>query len=168
MARRPGREATVALQVLTDAGVAFRTHAFEHDPRAGSFGTEAANALGVDPRRVLKTLVVATGDGAGELAAAVVPVSATLDLKAAANALGVKRVALADAQRAERATGSRVGAISPIGLRGVRRVLLDASAATHATVLVSAGRRGLEVELTPTDLAHVADALVVQIARDEA
>lgn len=166
MAHRSGREATAALQALADAGVASRTHAFEHDPRAESFGTEAAEALGVDPRRVLKTLVVTTGDGAGDLAAAVVPVSATLDLKAAATALGVKRVALADAQRAERVTGSRVGAISPIGLRCVRRVLLDDSAAAHATVLVSAGRRGLEVELTPTDLAHVADALVVAIARD--
>lgn len=165
MTRRTGREATPALQALAEAGIEARTHSFEHDPRVVSFGTEAADALGVDPARVLKTLVVSTGDGAGELAAAVVPVSATLDLKAAATALGVKRVALAETRRAERATGSRVGAISPIAVRGVQRVLLDASACAHATVLVSAGRRGLEVELAPTDLAAVCDASVVAIAR---
>ena len=84
---------------------------------------------------------------------------------ATAAALGVKRVALVDPRRAERATGARVGAISPIGIRGVRRLLLDASAAGHSTVLVSGGRRGLEVELDPADLARVCEALVVAIAR---
>ncbi len=165
MARRSGREATGALQLLADAGVASRTHVYEHDPRVGSYGLEAADALGVDPGRVLKTLVVTTGGSAGDLVAAVVPVSTTLDLKATAAALGVKRVALVDPRRAERATGARVGAISPIGIRGVRRLLLDASAAGHSTVLVSGGRRGLEVELDPADLARVCEALVVAIAR---
>ncbi|GAA2070497.1 Cys-tRNA(Pro) deacylase [Aeromicrobium halocynthiae] len=164
MARRPGRKATAALQVLAAAGVEAHIHTFEHDPRAASFGAEAADALGLDPRRVLKTLVVTTG--AGDLAAAVVPVSATLDLKATATALGLKRVALAEPRRAERVTGSRVGAISPIGVRGVRRVLLDGSALAHGSVLVSAGRRGLEVELDPHDLVRVCDALVVPIARE--
>ena len=161
MARRTpgGTPATVALE---RAGVAFTLHAYDHDPRAESYGAEAAAALGVDPARVLKTLLVTT---AGSLAVAVVPVSGTLDLKAMARALGTGRVAMADVADAERATGYVVGGISPIGQRRAHPTVLDASALDHPTVLVSAGRRGLDLEIAPADLVVVTGATTAQVGR---
>ncbi|MFC0597076.1 Cys-tRNA(Pro) deacylase [Streptomyces palmae] len=154
-----GTPATVA---LTAAGTAFTVHSYDHDPAAPSYGAEAAEALGVDPGRVFKTLV-ATVDEA--LTVAVVPVSATLDLKALAAAVGGKRAAMADPAAAERTTGYVRGGISPLGQRKRLPTVLDASADEHPTVCVSAGRRGLEVELAPADLAALTGAVVAPIAR---
>ncbi|MEU5163658.1 Cys-tRNA(Pro) deacylase [Streptomyces sp. NPDC020875] len=154
-----GTPATVA---LTAAGTAYTVHAYEHDPASASYGDEAARALGVGPDRVFKTLVA---DVDGELTVAVVPVAGQLDLKALASAVGGKRAAMADPAAAERTTGYVRGGISPLGQRKRLRTVLDASAADHATICVSAGRRGLEVELSPTDLASLTAATLAPIAR---
>ncbi|MGK5631333.1 Cys-tRNA(Pro) deacylase [Streptomyces sp. URMC 123] len=155
-----GTPATVA---LSRAGADFTVHAYEHDPAAGlPYGEEAARALGVAPERVFKTLV-AEVDGA--LTVAVVPVAGSLDLKALAAAVGGKRAALADPAAAERATGYVRGGISPLGQRRRLPTVVDTSASAHGTVCVSAGRRGLEVELAPGALVELADAVLAPIAR---
>lgn len=154
-----GTPATVA---LTAAGVAYTVHAYEHDPAHPSYGEEAAEAMGVSPDRVFKTLVA---DVDGSLVVAVVPVAGSLDLKALATAVGGKRAAMADPAAAERTTGYVRGGISPLGQRKRLRTVLDASAHHHATICVSAGRRGLEVELAPDDLAHLTEAVSAPVAR---
>lgn len=154
-----GTPATVA---LTAAGADFTVHAYEHDPAAPSYGEEAAEALGVSPERVFKTLVA---DVDGELTVAVVPVAGSLDLKALASAVGGKRAAMADPAAAERTTGYVRGGISPLGQRKRLRTVVDASAGSHPTICVSAGRRGLEVELAAADLARLTGAVFAPIGR---
>ncbi|MEU5980525.1 Cys-tRNA(Pro) deacylase [Streptomyces sp. NPDC047315] len=154
-----GTPATVA---LTAAGTPFAVHAYDHDPSSPSYGEEAAQALGVSPDRVFKTLVA---DVDGQLTVAVVPVAGQLDLKALAAAVGGKRATMADPAAAERTTGYVRGGISPLGQRKRLRTVLDASASAHATICVSAGRRGLEVELAPGDLAGLTGAVVAPIGR---
>ena len=153
---------TPALVVLARSGVRHLVHPYDHDPAAPAYGPEAASALGVEPGRVFKTLVVDTGSG---LAVAVVPVSAQLDLKATAGALGVKKVALAAPAAAERSTGYVVGGISPIGQRTPLLTVIDDSATAFETVYVSAGRRGVQVELAPGDLITLIGARVAPVAR---
>ncbi|MBV1947351.1 Cys-tRNA(Pro) deacylase [Streptomyces sp. BV129] len=154
-----GTPATVA---LTAAGVAHTVHSYEHDPAHPSFGEEAAEAMGVSPDRVFKTLVA---DVDGTLTVAVVPVSGTLDLKALAAAVGGKRAAMADPALAERTTGYVRGGISPLGQRKKLPTVLDESAGAHPTICVSAGRRGLEVELAPADLATMTKAVLAPVGR---
>jgi Cys-tRNA(Pro)/Cys-tRNA(Cys) deacylase len=154
-----GTPATVA---LTSAGVPFTIHSYDHDPAHPSYGEEAAEAMGVSPDRVFKTLVA---DVDGALTVAVVPVAGSLDLKALATAVGGKRAAMADPSLAERTTGYVRGGISPLGQRRRLPTVLDASAATHPTICVSAGRRGLEVELSPDDLTTLTQAVVAPIGR---
>lgn len=152
---------TPATAKLAKAGIAFSLHPYEHDPRAQAYGEEAARALGVEPGRIFKTLI-ATVDGT--LACAVVPVAGRLDLKVFAAALGGKRAELAEPAAAARATGYVVGGISPIGQKARLRVVVDASAEAFETVYVSAGRRGLQVQLSPADLVRAAEASVAAIA----
>ena len=152
-----GMARTPAISAAEAAGIPFTVHEYEHDPRAESYGLEAAETLGLDPARVFKTLVV---DRDGALAVAIVPVDAQLDL----NALG-KRTTMADRTKAERSTGYVLGGISPLGQRRQLPTLLDASALEHATIHVSAGRRGLEIELDPNDLVRLTGAEVKPIAR---
>ncbi|MER5715983.1 Cys-tRNA(Pro) deacylase [Streptomyces sp. NPDC002132] len=154
-----GTPATVA---LTAAGVHFTVHSYDHDPAHPSYGEEAAEAMGVSPDRVFKTLVA---DVDGALTVAVVPVAGSLDLKALASAVGGKRAAMADPALAERTTGYVRGGISPLGQRKRLPTVLDDSAKAHATVCVSAGRRGLEVELSPTALAELTGAVLAPIGR---
>jgi Cys-tRNA(Pro)/Cys-tRNA(Cys) deacylase len=154
-----GTPATVA---LTAAGVDFTVHAYDHDPSHPSYGEEAAEAMGVSPDRVFKTLVA---DVDGSLVVGVVPVAGSLDLKALAAAVGGKRAAMADPALAERTTGYVRGGISPLGQRKRLPTVLDDSAEGHATVCVSAGRRGLEVELAPGDLARLTGAVLAPIGR---
>ncbi|WP_327694249.1 Cys-tRNA(Pro) deacylase [Streptomyces sp. NBC_00459] len=154
-----GTPATVA---LTAAGVTYKVHAYEHDPAHPSYGEEAAEAMGVSPERVFKTLVA---DVDGVLTVAVVPVAGQLDLKALATAVSGKRASMADPTLAERTTGYVRGGISPLGQRKRLRTVLDTSADAHTTICVSAGRRGLEVELSPADLAGLTDAVRAPIAR---
>jgi Cys-tRNA(Pro)/Cys-tRNA(Cys) deacylase len=148
---------TQAILALERANVEHRTHAYEHDPAAESYGEEAAEKLGLDPRRVFKTLVVSVD---GTLHVAVLPVAAQLDLRA----LG-KRAAMAEKGDAERATGYVSGGISPLGQRRRLPTLVDDSAVAHETIYVSAGRRGLQVELRPNDLVRLTDARVAPLAR---
>jgi Cys-tRNA(Pro)/Cys-tRNA(Cys) deacylase len=154
-----GRE-TPATRAAKAAGITYTLHEYDHDPRAASYAGEAAEVLGLDPRRVFKTLVVTVGD---ELAVAIVPAAAQLDLKAVG-----KRAAMADTARAEKVTGYVAGGISPLGQRKRLPTFLDAGAREHATVFVSAGRRGLEIELAPDDLAALTGATVKPLARPTA
>jgi Cys-tRNA(Pro)/Cys-tRNA(Cys) deacylase len=152
---------TPAVQAVDRAGVAHRVHPYEHDPRAGSYGVEAAEALGVDPARVFKTLLA---DADGRLVVGIVPVSTRLDLKALARAVGARGAPMADPVVAQRATGYVVGGISPLGQKRAHPTVLDSSALGHDTVLVSAGRRGLDVELAPSDLVALTSATTAPIA----
>ena len=159
MAKKTAGASTPATAALVRAGVAHTAHAYAHDAAVSAevgYGLEAAHALGTDPARVLKTLVVEV-DGA--LGVAVLPVSAKLDLKAVGAALGGKRAAMADPAAAERTTGYVRGGISPLGQRRRLPTVVDASALEHPTVLVSGGRRGLDVELSPADLVRLTDAV---------
>ena len=135
-------------------------HAYE--PGAGAYGTAGAAALGVDPDRMLKTLLA---DLDGELVCAVVPVSGSLDLKALAAVLGGKKAVMAEPARAERSSGYVVGGISPLGQRTALRTVVDETAELHETVHVSGGRRGLSVELAPGDLVRLTGAVVGDVAR---
>ena len=161
MGSKPGG-GTPATVALTRAGVAFTVHAYEHDPAVASYGLEAARALGVEPARVFKTLVA---DVDGRLTVAVVPVSGQLDLKALAAAVGGKRADLADPRAAERSSGYVLGGISPLGQRRPLPTVVDATAAGHPTVYVSAGRRGLDVELDPADLVRLTSAVLAPVGR---
>ncbi len=140
---------TPAIAALTRARMAHTLHRYEHDPGETHFGAEAAAKLGVSGSEIFKTLVVDTGAG---LAVAVVPVPAMLDLKAMAATVGVKKVVLADPAVAARSSGFVVGGISPIGQRTPLPTVIDQTAATLESMMVSAGRRGLQVRLAPTDL----------------
>ena len=163
MARKKGAGGTPATVALTRAGVDFTLHEYDHDPRAqASYGLEAAEALGLDPARVFKTLMAAAD---GRLTVAVVPVSGQLDLKALARAVGAGRAAMADPAAAERATGYVVGGISPVGQKRAHPTVLDASALEHPTVFVSAGRRGLDLEIAPADLVRVTAAVTATVGR---
>lgn len=155
-----GTPATLALQ---RAGIAFTARAYDHDPRAAAYGLEAAEKLGVDADRVFKTLLAVVDGGA--LVVGIVPVARQLDLKALAAALGGKRAEMADPALAERKTGYVVGGISPIGQRSQLPTVLDESAILCETVLVSGGRRGLDLELTPDDLLAVTHGRYAPIAR---
>ncbi len=150
------------MAALNAAGLAHRLHEVGHDPRAGSFGAEAAGLLGEDPARVFKTLVC---DVDGRLAVAVVPVAGQVDLKALAAALGGRSARLAEASEAQRATGYVVGGISPLGQKRRLPTVVDESAGRWPTVFVSGGRRGLEIELAPADLISATGATTARIGR---
>jgi Cys-tRNA(Pro)/Cys-tRNA(Cys) deacylase len=153
---------TAATELLERAGIPYTVHTYAHDPQRESYGSEASELLGVPADRVLKTLVASVD---GSLVVGVVPVSAQLDLKALAAALGGKKATMADSAAAERATGYVVGGISPIGQRRRLPVVVDATALEFQTVYCSGGRRGLELELAPADLIRAADATTAPIAR---
>lgn len=169
MARRKGAGAgTPAIQALERTGTWHVLHAYEHDPAATSFGLEAAELLGVDPARVLKTLLAQTDRPAAHgLVVAIVPVAGQLDLKALAAAVGSKRATLADPALAERTTGYVVGGISPLGQKRALPTVVDDSALQHDSVLVSGGRRGLDVELEPRDLVALTDATSAAVGRPD-
>ena len=156
-----GAKGTPATVAVAKAKVEHRIHEYEHDPATASYGLEAAEELGVDPAGVFKTLVAEVD---GRLVVAVVPVAAKLDLKALAAAAGGRKAVMAEAAAAERATGYVVGGISPLGHRKRLPVFLDASMQDRPTVLVSAGRRGLELELSPADLAALSGATFAALA----
>jgi Cys-tRNA(Pro)/Cys-tRNA(Cys) deacylase len=153
-----GTAATIALE---RAKIPFTLHEYARDPRHGSYGLEASEALGIPPERVFKTLVAAV-DGA--LAVGVVPVHRQLDLKALAAAIGGKKAAMAEVAAAERATGYVAGGISPIGQKRRLPIVVDSSALAHGTMFCSAGRRGLEIEIAPADLIRAVGAKIAAIA----
>ena len=154
--------ATPALDVLVRSGITHRVHEYTHDAATTAYGMEAAAALGAPPERVFKTLVGAVDT---RLVVAVVPVTAELDLKAMAHALGVKKVTMAAPAAAERATGYVVGGISPLGQKRRLTTVVDQSASDWPTVFVSGGRRGLELEVAPADLVALTGATLALLAR---
>ncbi len=162
MTRRRSAGGTPATVALSAAGIAFEIRAYDHDPRAASYGTEAAAALEVDPARVFKTLLVSLDS---HLVVGIVPVSGQLDLKALARVLGGSRAVMAEVADAERATGYVAGGMSPIGQKRSHPTVLDDSALAHRTICVSGGRRGLDVEIAPRDLVAITSAVTATIRR---
>lgn len=162
MSRVSRSSGTPALDLLQREGVAHQVREYHHDPDSTDFGAEVVAALGIAPERCLKTLVA---DCSGELVVAVVAVAHQLDLKALAAATGAKRAALAEAGVAERSSGYVVGGISPLGQRRRLPTVVDVAALGQPSVLVSAGRRGLQVELAAADLVALTRARTAPIAR---
>jgi Cys-tRNA(Pro)/Cys-tRNA(Cys) deacylase len=154
---------TPAINAAKRADVTHRIHEYKHDPAAQSYGLEAAEKMGVDPARVFKTLVAELDDG--RLAVGIVPVATSLNLKSLASALGAKRAEMADMNKAERTTGYVAGGISPIGQKKQLPTVLDESAELHETIYVSAGRRGLEIELAPADLLNLTGGKSAQLQK---
>ncbi|MGE0080954.1 MAG: Cys-tRNA(Pro) deacylase [Thiohalomonadaceae bacterium] len=153
---------TPAIDAAKKAGVAHTVHAYEHDPSCAAYGMEAAEKMGVAPNRVFKTLVVQL-DGK-VFAVGIVPVAAQLSMKLMAKAAGAKKAAMADKQDVERITGYVLGGVSPLGQKRRLKSFIDASARQFPTVYVSAGRRGLEIELAPADLARLTGAVFAELA----
>jgi Cys-tRNA(Pro)/Cys-tRNA(Cys) deacylase len=155
---------TPAVDEARNTGIHFELAEYEHDPRADSYGMEAADAMGVPTERVFKTLVAQLDDD--RLAVAIVPVSGQLDLKALAKALDARRAQMADPIEAQRVTGYLVGGISPLGQKRRLPTALDESALLQDAIYVSAGRRGLDMKLAPADLQSLTNAVVAPIARN--
>ncbi len=154
---------TPAVEAAKAAGITYELLTYEHDPRATAFGLEAAEALGLRPESVFKTLVAKVD---GRLVVGIVPVALHLDLKALASAAGGRKAEMAAPAEAERATGYVVGGISPLGQKRRLTAVVDTSVLEHERVHVSAGRRGLEIALAPADLVRLVGATVAAIARD--
>ncbi|MEP6599834.1 MAG: Cys-tRNA(Pro) deacylase [Actinomycetota bacterium] len=153
--------ATPATALLTRAGVEHTLHPYPHNPRSPGYGDEAATALGVDPTRIFKTLIAAVD---GQLICAVVPVASSLDLKALAAVVGGKRATMAEPLAAQRSTGYVLGGISPLGQKATLTTVIDSSVREFGTVFVSAGRRGLQVELAPEELMRLTSAQLAALA----
>lgn len=147
---------------LRAAGIPFTEHAYAHDLAVTDFGREAAEALGVEPDRVFKTLLA---DVDGRLVVGIVPVTGRLDLKALAAAAGGKKAVMADPAVAERRTGYVVGGISPIGQKTPHPTIVDETAQLWDTIFVSGGRRGFDLELAPDDLILATNAVLADITR---
>jgi len=152
---------TPAIAALLRAQVAHTLHPYHHDPNTTAFGDEVVQALGVDPDRVFKTLVAAVD---GNLVVGIVPVSRQLDLKGLAAAIGGKKAQLAKVADAERSSGYVAGGISPLGQRKPLPTVIDEMAELFDTIMVSAGKRGLQAELAPADLIRLCGATVADIA----
>lgn len=155
---------TPAIMAAKRAKISYLVHEYLHNSDALSYGEEAASALGVHPERVFKTLLVALAGQSNRLAVGVVPVSSKLNLKAMAKVLGAKKVTMADPAVAERITGYVVGGISPLGQKKRLPMVLDTSAQAFETIFVSAGKRGLEIELTASALMQLTAAVTGEIS----
>lgn len=157
---------TPAVAALVEGDIPHTLHPYEHDPSSDlGYGLEAAAAIGVDPDQVFKTLCAYVD---GKLSVGVVPVSGKLDLKALAHALGGKKAEMAPPADAERSSGYVVGGISPIGQRKALPTAIDETAELYDVIYVSGGRRGLDIGLSPADLARVTNAVIAPIAKDGA
>lgn len=151
---------TPATTALEKAGAAFTLHEYDYDPNAEKIGLQAAEALGIAPERLLKSLMAKAG---GQVVCVLVPSDREVSLKKLAAAAGAKDAAMLPAAEAERITGYRVGGISPFGQRKKPRVFVDENVMAHATVLLNGGRRGLQIEIAPADLVRLLDATPVAL-----
>ena len=153
---------TPAIHLAKQRGLSYQLHEYIHDNKAASYGLEAADKLGVVAERIFKTLIVVTD--VGTLVVAIVPVHTTLNLKKTAKVLGCKKVQMAEPQHVERSTGYVIGGVSPLGQKKRLATIIDISAQAQATIYVSAGRRGLEIELPPEQLATTLNARFEAVA----
>jgi len=154
---------TPGIKVAKQAKIAHKVHEYSHDPTSDSYGLEASTKLGVDQARVFKTLVVSLDSK--ELAVGIIPVSSMLSMKLIAKATGAKKAKMADQSDVERSTGYVLGGVSPLGQKKKLKTILDDSAKNHSTIFVSAGRRGLEIELDPVDLIKLANGIDAPICQ---
>ena len=154
---------TPAINAAKKAKIPFKVHEYEHDPTCASYGLEAAEKLGIEPGLVFKTLVADLG---GELAVAVIPVESMLSLKLLARACGAKKAAMADKALVERTTGYVLGGVSPLGQKKRLRTILDSTAENLAAIHVSAGRRGLEIEIAPRDLLALTRGMFAELRHE--
>lgn len=152
---------TPAINAARKHKITHKIHEYAHDASSESYGLEAAEKTGVPAERIFKTLVVILDNK--ELAVGVIPVSATLSMKRFARAVGAKKAAMADKSDVERSTGYVLGGVSPLGQKKRLRTVLDSSANNYPTIYVSAGRRGLEIELKPNDLVRLTAGTVAEI-----
>ena len=153
---------TPAIKLAKKRSLDYRLHEYTHDTNATSYGLEAAEKLGVAAEQVFKTLVVQTE--MTTLAVAIVPVDSTVNFKKMAKAIGCKKVQMADPKQVERSTGYVLGGVSPLGQKKRLLTIIDSSAQQQPTIYVSAGRRGLEIELSAQQLAETLDACFIDIA----
>lgn len=156
---------TPAVKAALAAKIKYTLHEYKHDPNVTAYGLEAADALGISPDQIFKTLVVSLSGLKDPFAVAIVPVSAQLDLKSFAIAAQAKKAVMADARNAERASGYVLGGISPLGQRKRLPTIMDLSALKYRTIYVSAGKRGLQIELAPDDLIRLCAAGTANICR---
>lgn len=155
---------TPAINEAKKQKIPFKIHQYSHNPRHSCYGEEAAESLNIDAARVFKTLVLQLDNGT--LTVGIVPVSGHLNLKQLAKAAGGKKAAMADATLVERSTGYVLGGVSPLGQKKRLATIIDSSANSHDTIFVSAGRRGLEIELSPEDLCRLTSATFAPIAKN--
>lgn len=154
---------TPAINVAKQRKITHKVHEYSHDPSSESYGLEAAEKLGVDEARVFKTLVVMLDNK--ELAVGIIPVSSLLSMKLIAKATGAKKAAMAAQADVERSTGYVLGGVSPLGQKKQLKTIIDCSAKQFSTLYVSAGRRGLEIELSPEDLTRLVNGKLADICQ---
>ena len=154
---------TPAVNSLKKAKVRYTLHSYDHDPKSGAYGEEAAQKLNVSFDRLFKTLVVSGEDGT--FMTALVPVSKQLDLKKWVKSTGSKKAKMAEKQDVERVTGYVLGGVSPLGQKKKLVTAMDISAQNFDTIFISAGRRGLQIEISPKDLARLTQAVFLDISR---
>ena len=154
---------TPAINGLKKSRIKHQIHVYEHDPSNSAYGIEAAEKMGVAQQQVFKTLVVMLDNQ--KLAVAVLPVCAQLSMKLMAKACSVKKASMADSAEVERSTGYVLGGVSPLGQKKRLKTVIDSSAQTFTSIYVSAGRRGLEIELAPIDLLKMSQGLYAEIAQ---
>ena len=152
---------TPATVVLEKAGIAFKLHEYDYDPNAERIGMQAADALGVSPQRLLKTLMAKAG---GQPVCVVIASDREVSLKKLAAAAGAKDTAMLPPAEAERITGYHVGGISPLGQKKRVKVFIDAAATAHPTIIFNGGRRGLQIEITPAEFVKLLNATAAEIA----
>lgn len=154
---------TPAINVARQRKITHKVHEYSHDPTSESYGLEAAEKLGVDEARVFKTLVVMLDKK--ELAVGIIPVSSLLNMKLIAKAAGAKKAVMAAQADVERSTGYVLGGVSPLGQKKQLKTIIDSSAKQFFTIYVSAGRRGLEIELSPEALTRLVNGKLADICQ---